>query len=93
MIVCHSICSTTIEVSFFFQIPKLNNINDNERFLAMLNEFSFVNCDTTVEIHGVTLHPLALVMEYLPMGSLDKYLQSHKNEVKQVSNWLLSICY
>ncbi|XP_042221339.1 tyrosine-protein kinase hopscotch-like [Homarus americanus] len=66
------------------KMPKLTKLGDTERFLAVLNEFSFVNCECIVEVQGVTLSPLSLVMEYLPMGPLDKYLQTHKNVMKEV---------
>lgn len=66
------------------KMPKFRSLNDTERFLVMLNEFSFVNCECIVEIQGVTLNPLSLVMEHLPMGSLDKYLQTHKATMKEV---------
>ncbi|XP_071541156.1 tyrosine-protein kinase hopscotch [Panulirus ornatus] len=66
------------------KIPKLNNLGDTERFLAVLNEFSFANCECIVDVQGVTLSPLSLVMEYLPIGPLDKYLQAHKSEMKEV---------
>ncbi|KAG7169408.1 Tyrosine-protein kinase hopscotch-like [Homarus americanus] len=66
------------------RMPKLTKLGDTERFLAVLNEFSFVNCECIVEVQGVTLSPLSLVMEYLPMGPLDKYLQTHKNVMKEV---------
>ncbi|XP_045617240.1 tyrosine-protein kinase hopscotch isoform X2 [Procambarus clarkii] len=66
------------------KMPKLKSSQDTERFLSMLNEFSFVNCECIVDIQGVTLSPLSLVMEYLPMGALDKYLQAHKAKMKEV---------
>lgn len=66
------------------KIPKLNSYRDSERFLEMLNEYSFVHCECIVGILGVTLNPLSLVMEYLPLGTLDKYLQSQKTHMKEV---------
>ena len=69
---------------FPFQMPKLSSIHDSDRFLGMLNEYSFVSCECIVGILGVTLTPLSLVMEYLPLGALDKYLQVRKSIMKEV---------
>ncbi|XP_063888153.1 tyrosine-protein kinase hopscotch-like [Scylla paramamosain] len=66
------------------KVPKLHSIEDTERYLAVLNQFAFVTCDCVVAVHGVTLSPLALVMEFLPLGPLDKYLQEHHTSLKEV---------
>lgn len=66
------------------KVPKLHSIEDTERYLAVVNQFVFVTCDCVVTMHGVTLSPLALVMEYLPLGPLDKYLMQHQATLKEV---------
>ena len=50
----------------------------------MLNQMTFVTCDCVVTLHGVTLSPLALVMEFMPLGPLDKYLREHQGTLKEV---------
>lgn len=67
------------------QVPKLQTIEDTERYLAIMNQFVFVACDCVVTMHGITLSPLALVMEYLPLGPLNTYLREHDEELKEVS--------
>ncbi|MPC18246.1 hypothetical protein E2C01_011125 [Portunus trituberculatus] len=66
------------------KVPKLHSIEDTERYLAVVNQFAFVTCDCVVAVQGITLSPLALVMEYLPLGPLDKYLQEHHTSLKEV---------
>lgn len=70
---------------FRTQVPKLHSIEDTERYLAVVNQFVFVGCDCVVTMHGITLSPLALVMEYLPLGPLDVYLREHNDALKEVS--------
>ncbi|KAK7084395.1 Tyrosine-protein kinase jak2, partial [Halocaridina rubra] len=65
--------------------PKFSNDYQGEReFLRMLNRYCFVTCECIATILGLTLSPLSLVMEYFPLGPLDKYLQSHKTDMKEV---------
>lgn len=66
------------------KVPKLHTIEDTERYLAVMNQFLFVGCDCVVAMHGITLSPLALVMEYLPLGPLNVYLREHDRELKEV---------
>ncbi|GAB6032184.1 hypothetical protein CHUAL_010831 [Chamberlinius hualienensis] len=56
-----------------------------DEFLQMANSCVFWHDETIVSFYGITLYnPLALVMEYLPLGSLDIYLQSHRNDIQSV---------
>ena len=45
------------------------------------------NDSTLIKIHGATLatpgNPMALVMDYLPHGPLNRFLQSHKDSVEK----------
>jgi hypothetical protein len=54
-------------------------------FMQMCYNAMLWNDPTLVTVHGATLvtqgNPMALVMEYLPLGPLDKYLMSSKQQV------------
>ncbi|XP_064122665.1 tyrosine-protein kinase hopscotch-like [Macrobrachium nipponense] len=76
--------STKDNMEVAVKMPKLNDVGDSDRLLVMMNEVAFVNCECIVSILGVTLTPLALVMEYLPLGPLDKYLQAQRAHMKEV---------
>ncbi|XP_013776331.1 tyrosine-protein kinase JAK2-like [Limulus polyphemus] len=56
-----------------------------QEFLVQCDKTLFWQSEAIVSTVGVSLaHPLSLVMEYLPLGPLDKYLQSSKSTLKQV---------
>ncbi|XP_066947978.1 tyrosine-protein kinase hopscotch [Macrobrachium rosenbergii] len=76
--------STKDNTEVAVKMPKLNDVGDSDRLLVMMNEVAFVNCECIVSILGVTLTPLALVMEYLPLGPLDKYLQAQRVHMREV---------
>lgn len=61
-----------------------NKTNEETSFTLMASQFAFVNCECIINIIGVTLHPMLLVMEYLPLGPLDRYLKKNKNILKKV---------
>lgn len=84
-ILLHALLHAISSVPFLLQVPKLHTIEDTERYLAVINQFVFVACDCVVTMHGITLSPLALVMEYLPLGPLDVYLRQHNESLKEVS--------
>lgn len=53
-------------------------------FLQMVDKHIFMHCEAIVTMYGFVLSPPTVVMEYLPVGPLDKYLKAHKNEVQEV---------
>nr|ANA91281.1 Jak [Penaeus japonicus] len=61
------------------KLPKFMNASEKESFLAATSKFVFVNCECIVHIFGVALNPLALVMEFFPLGDLSSYLQKIKS--------------
>jgi hypothetical protein len=45
----------------------------------------FWTCETVVRHYGIILDsPLSLIVEYLPLGPLDKYLQDHSEDLKVI---------
>ncbi|CAL4080267.1 unnamed protein product [Meganyctiphanes norvegica] len=69
------------------QVPKpigFHKTNERFSFQSVVSQFAFVNCECIIGIIGVTLHPMALVMEYLSLGPLDKYLKKNRNLLKKV---------
>jgi hypothetical protein len=59
------------------------------RFLSMCDDWCKVSeCDALVQIMGITLRPLSVVMEWVPLGPLDAYLSHHEDQLKEVS-WLI----
>lgn len=52
-----------------------------QEFLSQCDKVLFWQHDAIVSTIGMVLHnPTALVMEWFPLGSLDKYLLSHKEQ-------------
>ena len=56
------------------------------KFLDVMAKFSFIESCSVVKIFGLILQPLALVMELLPLGSLNRYLKENKSKIGKVSN-------
>ena len=56
-------------------------------FMDMCAQAMLWNDSTLIKIHGATLatpgNPMALVMDYLPHGPLNRFLQSHKDSVEK----------
>jgi hypothetical protein len=45
----------------------------------------FWTCETVVRHYGIILDsPLSLIVEYLPLGPLDKYLQDHSEDLEVI---------
>ena len=58
-----------------------------------MNKFLFVEGDCVVKVLGMILSPMALVMPFLPLGPLDKYLQRNRDEIRMVIlNIVLILC-
>ncbi|XP_014671247.1 PREDICTED: tyrosine-protein kinase JAK1-like [Priapulus caudatus] len=48
------------------------------------SRFVFLRQESLVRVYGVQLSPFALIVEQLPLGPLDQYLQAHRTKLKPV---------
>ncbi|XP_063222235.1 tyrosine-protein kinase hopscotch [Bacillus rossius redtenbacheri] len=56
-----------------------------KEFLELAGRWAFLQSNSIVKLFGVTLaSPFAMVMEYLQLGPLDRYLAEHKPDLKPV---------
>ncbi|XP_076035813.1 tyrosine-protein kinase JAK2-like isoform X2 [Oratosquilla oratoria] len=83
------LCSRTLETapedtSTAPQILHFKSSREKDTFLNAMNKYTQISCDSLVTIMGIILSPLALVMEYLPLGSFDRYLKEHGKLLQQV---------
>ena len=64
-----------------------HNDSHLQPFMHMCAQAMLWNDSTLIKIHGATLatpgNPMALVMDYLPHGPLNRFLQSHKDSVEK----------
>ncbi|XP_054715541.1 tyrosine-protein kinase JAK2-like [Uloborus diversus] len=66
-------------------LRKETKVTHLKEFLSQCDKVLFLQHDAIVSTIGMILtNPTALIMEFLPMGSLDKYLQRHENQLRQV---------
>lgn len=61
-----------------------DNVGDILTFHRFINDWLHVKCDCIISLIGVTMDPLSLVMEYLPLGPLDVFLSKNQSLMKQV---------
>ncbi|KAF2351545.1 Serine-threonine/tyrosine-protein kinase catalytic domain [Trinorchestia longiramus] len=55
------------------------------RFLSMCDVWIKLNdCDAVAQMLGITLRPLAAVMEWVPLGPLDVYLQTYEKQLRVI---------
>ncbi|OXB65502.1 hypothetical protein ASZ78_008533 [Callipepla squamata] len=68
-------------------------VMSEDEFIEEAETIMKLNHPKLVRLYGVCskLHPIYLVMEYMPNGSLLSYLQSHGKELQPLQ--LLEICY
>ncbi|NXJ08225.1 BMX kinase, partial [Odontophorus gujanensis] len=68
-------------------------VMSEDEFIEEAETMTKLNHPKLVRLYGVCskLHPIYLVMEYMPNGSLLSYLQSHGKELQPLQ--LLEICY
>ncbi|KFM64636.1 Protein-tyrosine kinase 2-beta, partial [Stegodyphus mimosarum] len=66
-------------------LRKETKVTHLQEFLSQCDKILFWQHDAIISTIGMVLtNPTALIMEWLPMGTLDKYLQTHENKLRQV---------
>ena len=81
---CNVCTNKLINHFFYFQVPHLLN-NEKPAFIENFGSFLSVKCDAIVEVFGLSLNPLAIIMECFENGPLDEYLAANKEKITQVA--------
>ncbi|RXG73997.1 Tyrosine-protein kinase hopscotch [Armadillidium vulgare] len=65
------------------KVPQLK-AREKDDYMSCLSKFLLIKGDCVVKVYGLTLCPLSLVMEYLPLGPLNTYLKRNAKKMRQV---------